>query len=550
MNQLHFDTSEILRTQGVNNVVLCPGSRNAPLIISFGQNKRIHIFSFVDERSAAYAAMGLSIEKLEPVAVCCTSGTALLNCYPAVSEAFYLQIPLVVISADRPPSWVDQQDGQTIRQSGAMRNHVKQSFDLPVDLDHPDAQWEYKRKLQEAVSIANSYPKGPVHINIPLREPFYPEENQELKFSEFNRFQPSSIASVSTFSEEFLESWSSKEKILALVGQNQLEDQPIAQIVKELVKKNVPVLAEVTSNISPQSGVVNNTDLVLMSDRNIDDLKPELILTMGQTIVSKGLKQFVKASKCDHWHIDTKDSRLADTFKSLKGTISSAITSLPERPAAEYLANWMEVSNNTRNNTDPFWLKAPFSDLSAYKTVLSNLPDGANLHLANSMAVRYAGIIGVSNAKKIFSNRGTSGIDGSNSTAVGIALGSSQRNILITGDLSLFYDRNAFLHNHDLGDFKIVVFNNFEGGIFDLIKGPQAMDDSVKDVFVKTQHQRNFQYFAEEFDFKYYVADNQRKLEDQLASFWDYKEKALLEVQTQSDANNKAFKSLKNYISN
>ena len=549
MNQLHFDTSELLRIQGINHVVLCPGSRNAPLIMSFGMNQEIQKFSFVDERSGAYAAMGLAIAKMEPVAICCTSGTALLNCYPAVAEAFYLQIPLIVVSADRPPSWIDQQDGQTIRQSEIMRNHVKKSYDLPVDLDHADAQWEYQRKLREAVNRANSYPRGPVHINIPFREPFYPGEDQKLQFSQFEKLPPTHFELTNFFPNEFLNQWNSDKRILAIVGQNQIDSGNILDIVRELIKKDVPILTEATSNISGEKGVIPNSELILMDKAMANTLKPEVVLTLGQVVISKGLKQYLRNAQCDHWHVHSNDSTAVDTFKSLRGTLSNEFKGLPDRPENGYSTSWKEAKDQLDKKVPAYWKGAPYSDLTSYHKVLSSVPNNVNLHFANSMAVRYASIIGVPGRLKVYCNRGTSGIDGSNATAVGITLASEKSNVLITGDLSLFYDRNAFLHNHELRDFKIIVFNNFEGGIFDLIKGPQAMNATDRASYMKTQHKRDFRHFSQEFGFEYAVASDEQTLGKELASFWDKKEKALLEIQTHSEVNSKAFQSFKDFVS-
>ena len=174
--------AEICARKGVENVVLSPGSRCAPLTIAFARHPKLTVRTVSDERAAAFIALGMAQTTGKPTVLICTSGTAALNYAPAVAEAFFLQVPLLVLTADRPPEWIDQLDGQTIRQQQVYGQHIKRSFDFPVALENPDAVWHTERMVSEALNEAVAYPAGPVHINVPLREPFYPADGENLQY--------------------------------------------------------------------------------------------------------------------------------------------------------------------------------------------------------------------------------------------------------------------------------------------------------------------------------------------------------------------------------
>ncbi len=559
MHQSHFDTSEILRLQGVEDAVICPGSRNAPLIISFSRNEHIQTYSFLDERSGAYAAMGMALAKKKPVVACCTSGTALLNFGPAAAESFYQRIPLILISGDRPPSWTDQGDGQTIRQSGTLGSHVKANIDLPVDLDHPDAQWEYRRKLQEAVHIATTAPMGPVHLNIPFREPFYPDQGQTLSFTGDLRKRTTLMSFNASVQKEDLrelkEHWSQAKKKIIVIGQCQFD--PVRnRLLSALARgEGIPIIADVTANSHDISGDIVLSHDVFLSNRAIwDELAPDLVLTLGGSLISKHLKQFLRAHANEHWHYSTGDHPATDTFQKLTREMVvedySLLAELAEgsNKNQTYANQWREIDTEARLRLQQFAREAELSDLSATFHVIRSLPDHTNLHLANSMAVRYVNFLGIAGKKGVgvYANRGTSGIDGSNSTALGISMVTKKPNVLLTGDLSLHYDRNAFLHGCP-NNFKVIVLNNREGGIFDLIKGPEAMLADEKQL-MKTPHHSDFRLFAEEAGMAYAQITSLQDMDTSLKQFWTSNGPGLLEVNTTSEVNKRVFQELKKRI--
>lgn len=555
MNQTVYDTSEILRLLGVHSVVICPGSRNAPLTFSFAGNDNIKKYSLIDERSAAFVALGLAQSEGVPAAVCCTSGTAMLNFGPAAAEAIYSETPLLLISADRPPEWIDQQDGQTIRQHGALSSHVKKSFTLPHDLSHPDAVWEYKRKLSEAYHLANSHPKGPVHINIPFREPFYPEENQKLSFSSGMKVRTLANGQNMLSNgqlEKVHSEWSKFQKRIIVIGQGKWSKETLKALENFHQITGITIISDIISNGHELTDVITKQDLFLASKDKTANLKPDLVLTIGQSLISKQLKKFLREDTT-HWHVgDHIDA--ADPFQNLEKLILHPVPEFFKFLASKrddqsnYFSAWNEAEEHAKSVLSEKLEDVPFCDFSAFKTVMTSIPKGVNVHLANSMAVRYANFFTPKGKHDItfYANRGTSGIDGSNSTAVGMSLSNPfQQNLLLTGDLSFFYDRNAFLHEHDIDNLKIIVFNNNGGGIFDLIPGPDQLNVRDKKTFFQTAHNRSFQSFAQEFSMSYSFADSQQSLQRNLENLFTSKKSTLVEISTDDEVNKLIYKEVK-----
>ncbi len=536
-------------------MVLSPGSRNAPLTISFARNQDITTYNIVDERSAGFIALGMAQKSNAPVAICCTSGSALLNYAPAVSEAYYQNIPLIVLSADRPPEWIDQRDGQTINQDKALHNFVKGSFNLPVDLEHADAQWEFERKVNDAINLATTAPYGPVHINVPFREPFYPKEDQELEFGEvriINHYE----SNKSTGLEELVDRWKDFPKKLIIQGQRSSHESALS------VPDDIPVIADVISN-SSQQDAVRTHDLFLgaLTQDQLESLQPDLLITTGKSIISKNLKLYLRNFKPRaHWHFE--DAPIAaDTFQSLSDhfrfplndlldvALSKEPNEFKKQLGKNFKQSWFTIDKLSREAIDQSIEEIGFSEASAYFKVLNSMPDTLDLHFANSMAVRYSNFFHYTTSNQsVYANRGTSGIDGTNGTAVGNAILADRPVVLLTGDLSFFYDRNAFLHNYDLSHLKIIVFNNQGGGIFRMIKGPAALPELEQ--HFETRHNHSAQFAAAEYRMDYIKVKDVNTLESGLASlFADNKSPKIMEVFTDPAENKEAFAMLKQSIS-
>ncbi|WP_420578407.1 2-succinyl-5-enolpyruvyl-6-hydroxy-3-cyclohexene-1-carboxylic-acid synthase [Ekhidna sp.] len=539
LNPTVFNTSQICYQLGVKHAVMSPGSRNAPLTISFARHDGIKKWIIPDERSAGFVALGIAQETKTPVVLCCTSGSALLNYAPAIAEAYYREIPLIILSADRPPELIDQRDGQTIRQFESLKNHVKGSFNLPVISNECDIE-DYQARLIEAMKLSGQLPKGPVHLNIPFSEPFYPEKDQQLTFKNVE-IAPSPEKSKNDIVQ--IEA-SVHKRILILIGQND-KDEELDHLLTS-ISKLIPVIKSPLNNLS------NGIEYVDAFIEDQEDLIPDLLVTSGLSVLSKKLKKFLrKHTPKKHFHFDLAGVEV-DTYQSdpelIKGSIKEFLRSLnASQVDGSYLDSWRGYENRTKDALKEFTREAKFSESKAANMVLKSIPDGAMLHLSNSMPVRYADLFGVKEGLACLSNRGTSGIDGCTSTAVGVSFVSDRLNVLLTGDLAFLYDRNAFFHNYSLHNLRIIVLNNQGGGIFRLIEGPSNLPE-LEDYF-ETRHNRTAEYICAENGIDYMTADDEQSLSNHLEGLFKASDKAkVLEVFTDPEINQKVYKELKKQI--
>ena len=549
-----YNIAEVCARLDVKNIILSPGSRCAPLTIAFNRHPEITIRVISDERSAAYIALGLALGSGQTVGLVCTSGTAAANYLPAVAEAFYQKIPLVIFTADRPPEWINQQDNQAIQQYNLYGKHVKVSYQLPVDLRHEDAKWHMVRSVNEAINVTKEYPRGPVHLNVPIREPFYPKKDEKLSFEKNLRLTKVEDNKTSTFegSVELTEILQKSNKILFIGGQQPLDEEVIS-ILSSVTATGVPVIGDIVSNLHNVKDIISRPDTFLSHFlQNGDELKPELLITFGDNILSKNIKLFLRKYKPQHhWHLQSSD-RVADTFQSLTKIIRTSpksffrwfITNKKDKVDQGYSSLWNKLDDISQQEIKSYFGSNNSGEFAAVYHFLKNLPENSNLHLANSMAVRYANLIGLIGGKDIliYSNRGTSGIDGSNSTAVGITLSDEKReNYLLTGDMAFLYDRNAFWHICSIQNLKIMVLNNKGGGIFRIIEGPSTLPEL--DELFETRQRFNAEYIAKEFSFEYFRSTGD--LRTDLKDFMNFQNTALLEYFSESRSNAATFKNFK-----
>lgn len=519
---------------------MSPGSRNAPLTISFARHTEVKKWIIPDERAAGFIALGIAQETRTPVLLCCTSGTALLNYAPAIAEAYYREIPLIVLSADRPPELIDQRDGQTIRQFEALKNHVKQTVQLPL-VDSEQTATLYEKTLIKILQESQTLPLGPVHINIPFEEPFYPEKEDSLVYREVEIDQQKDDSNLPL---DLNFDVSPHSKILIVLGQH----SPDLELENEIrkVAEHVPIFKFPLNNLSEG---IEHADLFIQYQI---ELKPDLLITSGLSVLSKKLKLFLRGNKpAKHIHIDPAGIQV-DTFQSNPQIIKSSLTQfLKQNPIddvnPDFLKLWQELEAKSKDAFTDFMARASFSETVAAHTILGSIPHQSYLHLSNSMPVRYADMFGVPMNTTCFSNRGTSGIDGCTSTALGTALVSDQLNTLITGDLAFLYDRNAFFHNYHPNNLRVIILNNQGGGIFRLIDGPSKLPE-LEDYF-ETRHNRTAEYICAENGLEYLTAKDIDSLKDQLDHFYQPSEKAkVLEVFTDPETNQRVFNELKNSI--
>ncbi len=529
---------EILRAKGITNIVISPGSRNAPLTIGFASHPDFKCYSIADERSAAFFAVGMAQQIKKPVAVVCTSGSALLNYYPAFAEAFYSQIPFIVISADRPQSKIDIGDGQTIRQENVFANHSLFNANLTEE-----ASDDNDFLINEAIHTAFAK-RGPVHINAPFEEPLY-ETVSELTV------EPKIISSVATdfiYDEpisEYASVWNTSKKKLVLVGVNEpnaVEQKFLDQLAND---PSVVVLIETTSNLHHPK-FINTIDSVItpFTHKDFLDFQPEILVTFGGMIVSKRIKAFLRKYKPNHhWHID--DLRAYNTFgcltKHFEATPNLFFQSFfmfAETVESNYNQWAQDIKALRQRKSLEYLAIIPFTDFKVFEKVIPALPKNSQLQISNSSPIRYAQLFDIEKSIEVFSNRGTSGIDGSTSTAIGAAVASKKPNVFIAGDIGFLYDSNALWNNYIPKNFKIILINNGGGGIFRILPGHD--ETPVFNTFFETSHCLTAEHLCKMYGLNYLTASTETTLEESLKAMFSNDEKpTLLEVFTPTLENDK-----------
>jgi len=560
--QAIYDIAEICSLKGIDTVVISPGSRSAPLVLAFARHPNIEKKVVLDERVAAYMALGMALTSGKTVALVCTSGTAALNFSPAIAEAFYLNIPLLILTADRPPEWVDQADGQTIRQQNLYGNHVKGSFQLPTDVSHPDSIWHINRIINEAINLTQNSAKGPVHVNVPLREPLYPSIDTPITYSNVRIINRTSTYHkvLPTEWEELKEEFNTSEKKLLVIGQQSYSQEFIKELRSFVEATGIPLIADVVANVHFLRGdFVRYHDLFLanLTAKQIESLKPDMVISMGGSLVSKHLKLFLRKHQPSiHWHVGEGD-KVPDTFRSLtrhvpvspfaflkKANRTSSGFDTERNDIFSYL--WHGADKIIGLKLKEYQTEVPYSDFSVAYQVIQSLPNNSILHVANSMAVRYANFIGLHKQIEVHSNRGTSGIDGCLSTAVGAAMKTSKIVTLLIGDLAFFYDNNAMFIDKMPDNLKIVVLNNRSGNIFKMIDGPAHLPESEK--YFETTHERSVRFLVEGYGLKYIEVNESTSSKKSLQEMYNHLGSVVMEVNTNAEQNVNALKGFSNYL--
>lgn len=551
---------ELCRSKNISDVVISPGSRNAPLTISFANQKFFNTYSIVDERSAGFFALGMAQQTQKPVVLCCTSGSAVVNYYPAIVEAFYSDIPLIVISADRPVERLDIGDGQTIRQKNVFENHILYSANLyseivlensPTDQKLIQKKWEAQKHNEREINLAlNSAieKQGPVHINVPFYEPLY-QTTEELTVSPL-KIEP--IREKKTISAESLKSyaeiWNKSKKKLVLVGVNKpnsIEKKYLDFLAKD---PSVLVFTETTSNLHQEEFILRIDNIIapIEISENTEELfktlQPDILLTFGGMVVSKKVKAFLRNYQPQqHWHIDEKKALntyfcLNKHFDVQPNIFFAEFEKLVKTKQSNYKNTWLDFRNKINKKHQEYLENIPFSDLKAFSFVLNKMKKPQTLHVSNSSVVRYANLFKLSSALEVYCNRGTSGIDGSVSTAVGAAVKSAKNTTLITGDLSFFYDSNGLWNNYLPENFKIIILNNGGGGIFRILPGKKS--EKYFHQFFETRHQLNAESLSKMYGFNYQRAADEKELVNALESFFeDSSQPKILEIFTPTEIN-------------
>ncbi|GGG43708.1 2-succinyl-5-enolpyruvyl-6-hydroxy-3-cyclohexene-1-carboxylate synthase [Croceivirga lutea] len=566
---------QLFKLKGIKDIIISPGSRNAPLILSFTADPFFNCFSIVDERSAAFFATGIAQNQRRPAAVLCSSGSALLNYYPAVAEAFYSELPLIVISADRPPYKIDIGDGQTIRQDNVFYRHIGYSANLKLDVSHAyntiaqfspellaESQDEIdrfnKNQILEALGTACSK-SLPVHINIPFEEPLYNTIDDDSPILDTAIVTDSIHLDVSEI-EDYKAIWNTASKKLVLVGVSHPNEINVEVLNSLIADPSVLVFTETTSNLNHHE-VISSIDSVIFpiekstnSEHRFKELQPEILLTFGGLVVSKKVKAFLRKYKPKHhWHVDI--TRAFDTYFSLTKHFKcppqeflDAMLTNYSYVSSDYNPKWKKVKENYLKKQQEYLQQIPFSDFLAFDLIFKAIPNNYQMHLSNSSTVRYAQLFPIKSNLKVYCNRGTSGIDGSTSTAVGAAFYEKKPTLLISGDLSFFYDSNALWNSYVKKNFRIILINNSGGGIFRILPGNDGSETFEK--YFETKQNTNVEHLCLQFGVEYYAAKTKVELENNLSGFFKNSDATrLLEVFTPREVNNKILLGYFDFIS-
>jgi 2-succinyl-5-enolpyruvyl-6-hydroxy-3-cyclohexene-1-carboxylate synthase len=551
-NKRHIQQlAALLLKKGITDILISPGSRNSPLINTFTGISEFNCRNIVDERSAAYFAIGLALARQNPVAVVCTSGTAALNYAPAVAEAFYQNIPLIVLTADRPDYWIDQSESQCIRQEGIYRNFTKKEISLPLGESEKEL-WFAAHQINECLNLAVSGTPAPIHINIPLEEPLHQLVESELPVVKEIRITETESKLAENEIAGFVEILSQSQKILILAGQ--LNPNPgLENVLASFVAKTgAVVLHEHLSNLDdPQFCGSIDTIMASILEDHPEKYQPDLLITFGGQLVSKSLKQFLRKNKpTEHWHLSLGGEHF-DTYQSLTKVIQADASDFFEALLEQvqgrdfsYLQLLKNKEARVKQLRDEYLKTTGFSDLKAFGLIGEKIPENTVIHLGNSSPIRYALIHNRVENGMYFSNRGTAGIDGCLSTAVGFASESDKLNTIILGDLSFFYDSNALWNKYISQNLRIIVIHNGGGNIFSLIKGPSDSPAFAEHFFTENTHKAEI--LAKAFRIDYFKAENETELSQALNQLYspEQNQAALLEVFTDAEVNVRVFREL------
>lgn len=514
----------LLKEHGVRHIVASAGTRNIPFVFSAQRDDYFHFYSVVDERSAAFFAIGIMQVTGEPAAVVCTSGTAAANYVSAANEAFYQHLPLVLITADRNHYYLNQQEDQCIPQQHLYMDVVRKRVDLPIVRDDEDA-WYCGRLVNEALLEMNHREKGPVHINIQI-DPRYPYPGGDWVINQKGLPKVTPIRRI--MAEDPIEDWKSLShemagrKILIVYGQNPPLCQEETDVINEFCDKyDVVFFTEHISNLHIKSSIHNAT---LINVFDWQDLCPDIIITMGGHRMADPKVALTKLKgKCQHWHV-SPDGAISDVTKFQntivechQGFFFKRMADLGEKCNHPYLDAVRSFESKKMVNTlnaDDF----DYSAVYAIKKLIENLPSESILHIANSDSIRIATYFEIPSSVKVYCNRGTCGIDGSMSSYIANSYMANCPSFLVIGDLSFFYDMNALWNKYINGNTRIMLINNGGGAILNW--GPYLpVNIPGAQVSTGAEHNATAKGWAESRGFRYLTSKNKADFDDAFHDF-------------------------------
>lgn len=537
---------------GVKKVVISPGSRSTPLAYAFASTKELEVYMQIDERSAGYFALGLAKASREPVILLCTSGTAASNYFPAVTEAHYARIPLIVITADRPHELREVGAPQAIDQIQLYGNHVKYSVDFPLAEDNRDIEDYIERQTQRAVSVALTVPFGPIHLNVPFREPLLIDFDLEIQTRTFKKHFKSNNSLDESTANLLTDIVKNTEKGFIIAGElpGSLNKEAFWSFAEAL---QWPVLCDPLSNLRSQVPTqclplcIDRYDALLKSERFAEEVIPSTVIRFGAQPVSKPLSIYLKKVR-PHTLIAVDESPefrdpLGVVTHHIQSSVESVLKLAVHKEQTSYAGKWIEANDKASEVTENLAKLA--GDEGAYAQMLfRHLPNGSDIISGSSMPIRDVDTYFGKTPKdvKVFANRGANGIDGVVSTAFGIQAARKRPTWLLIGDLSFLHDVNGLLVSrfHDT-NLTIVIMNNDGGGIFSYL--PQAESGPHFEELFGTPTGLSFEHIAAMYDAQYNSIET---LEDFKVELAKEKEKnvRIIEVFTDRSANVKAHRAL------
>lgn len=543
-NILAQSITDLCFKKNIKNIVISPGSRNAPLTLGFNLNPYFKTYSVVDERAAAFFALGIAQQVKFPVVLVCTSGSALLNYYPAISEAYYSNIPLVILSADRPERLLNIGDGQTINQKNVFDKNIGYSENLNQNDNYYLNLFGLRDNNQDKINKALNFSiekQTPVHINIPFSEPLY-EITNSLSVNTINKLPGLNNQNIKNISS-FRNKWQNSIKKIILIGVSSPEILCKKSIDLLASDSSLLVLTENTSNVYHPS-FCNKIDQLIapLTNKELKEFRPEILITIGGMIISKKIKAIFRDNKPkEHWHIGIHDANdtffcLTKHFKTIPNNIISKLYENFNDNGTDYHNKWDLIISKRKEKHKKYLSELIYCDFKVFDYVLKSIPSNSMLQVSNSSAIRYTQLFDIDSSINVFCNRGTSGIDGSTSTAIGAASVFKSNTVFITGDLSFFYDSNALWNNFIPTSFRIILINNKGGGIFKILTKDNNTELFKK--FFETKHDLYAKDLCNMYGFEYFSSDDEDKLKNVLNDFYNQSEKPrLLEVITDNDYN-------------
>jgi len=535
-----LETVALFKAFGISEVVLSPGSRNAPLIQSFASDPFFNCHTVVDERSAGFFALGIINRIQKPVAVCCTSGTALLNYGPAVAEAFYQELPLVVVSADRAPAWIGQMDGQTLPQADIFGTLVRKSVQLP-EVHSDEDLWHCNRLVNEALNA--SLLGGPVHINIPISEPLF-----DFSVEALPEVRKTTVVTPLVINDlqPLVEMYDQAERVLIVVGQLPANPLKLTRLLEKcrLHGSEVVLVEHLGQYFTPDS--IGNFDALISTwnEQQAQAFAPDLLITLGGHVVSKRVKKWLRENPPKaHWHIGLS-GQMPDTYQHATHFIRTtpdafleAFVKLQKKQVSGPVTPWILSWNLASRELSEPDRSLPFSDITVTGAFLKVIGESSVLFSGNSSPIRNLQLFKKPKDVSVFCNRGTSGIEGTLSAACGYASGSSDLVFVLLGDLSFFYDLNILTHRPFPANLRILLINNGGGSIFKQL--PDLENSDIVTKYVSASHDMKSKGFVEAAGIRYFGATNYKELDQVLKILRSVEgnSAALLEVFTDDAVN-------------